>query len=191
MTETLYTKDSPEPPADVVVLKETNETNILDYLVRVRAGWAWSDQPVTETSFYDCWEDVVNEARSPLRVYTPTEPRSETTAAPGFITLDSGTRATFPSGMQRDTQSGKPRYDLIPIWFIRELAELMARGAEKYGDKNWELADSPAEADRMDASGLRHHFQYLEGDKTENHLAATVFNLFAAEQTRRKVGSNE
>lgn len=108
-----------------------------------------------------------------------------------FVTLDSGTRQSFPSGMQRDTQSGKPRYDLIPLWFLRELAELMARGAEKYGDRNWEQANSPEEADRMDASGLRHHFQYLEGDTTENHLAATVFNLFAAETTRREIAAAE
>jgi hypothetical protein len=93
--------------------------------------------------------------------------------------------------MQRDTQAGKPRYDLIPLWFLRELAELMARGAEKYGDENWTLANTPEEVKRMHASGLRHHFQYLEGDKTENHLAATVFNLFAAEQTSWKVGGSE
>ncbi|WP_158881901.1 dATP/dGTP diphosphohydrolase domain-containing protein [Amycolatopsis anabasis] len=108
-----------------------------------------------------------------------------------FVTLDSGKRHEFESGMRRDAQEGKPRYDLIPLWFLRELAELMARGAEKYGDRNWELANSKEEADRMDASGLRHHFQYLEGDRTENHLAAVCFNLFAAEQTRRKVAAAE
>lgn len=106
-----------------------------------------------------------------------------------FTTKDSGERVEYASGMHRDVQTGKPRYDLIPLWFIRRLAELMARGAEKYGDRNWQLANTPEEADRMDGSGLRHHYQYLERDKSEDHLAATVFNLFSAEDTRTRVES--
>lgn len=108
-----------------------------------------------------------------------------------YVTLDSGERAEYPSGMRRDSQEGKPRYDLIPLWFLRRLAELMARGAEKYGDRNWELACTDEEYARFRASGLRHHFQHLEGDQTEDHLAATVFNLFAAEQTLDNVLSRQ
>jgi len=36
----------------------------------------------------------------------------ETTNTSGFITKDSGKRETFESGMKRDTQDGKLRYDL-------------------------------------------------------------------------------
>ena len=45
-----------------------------------------------------------------------------------FITKDSGVREEFASGMKRDTQNGKPRYDLLDRAFLKRWAELMARG---------------------------------------------------------------
>ena len=38
----------------------------------------------------------------------------------------------------RKDDSGKPRYDLIPPIPLKELAELFAIGAKKYGPRNWE-----------------------------------------------------
>jgi hypothetical protein len=105
----------------------------------------------------------------------------------GFTTLDSGERVDFPSGMRRDTDKGKPRYDLIPRPMLRRLAELYARGAEKYGDDNWTLADSQAEVDRFQASAFRHFMQWLEGDRDEDHGIAVVFNVFAAETIQAKL----
>lgn len=96
-----------------------------------------------------------------------------------FITKDSGERIEFASGMRRDVVTGKPRYDLIPLEPLKRLAGLYARGAEKYGDWNWQLASSQEELDRFKQSGLRHMFQWLEGDLTEDHAIATVWNLFA------------
>ena len=54
-----------------------------------------------------------------------------------FKTKDSGKRTSFSTGMQRDTQEGKPRYDLViakshKYDMLTRWAELMARGAEKY-----------------------------------------------------------
>lgn len=46
-----------------------------------------------------------------------------------YITKDSGVRESFDSGMVRDTQQGKPRYDLIDRPILKRWAELMARGA--------------------------------------------------------------
>ena len=54
-----------------------------------------------------------------------------------YQTKDSGKRVEFKSGMRRDSTEGKPRYDLIPLEPLKRLAELYARGAEKYGDRNW------------------------------------------------------
>lgn len=104
-----------------------------------------------------------------------------------FTTLDSGERVDFPSGMRRDTDKGKPRYDLIPRPMLKRLAELYARGAEKYGDDNWTLADSQAEVDRFQASAFRHFMQWLEGDRDEDHGIAVVFNIFAAETIAAKL----
>lgn len=104
-----------------------------------------------------------------------------------FTTLDSGARVDFPSGMRRDTDAGKPRFDLIPLPMLRRLADLYTRGSAKYGDRNWELADSQAEVDRFQASAFRHLVQWLEGDRTEDHAVAVVFNVFAAETIAGKL----
>lgn len=104
-----------------------------------------------------------------------------------YITKDSGMRVDFASGMRRDTNEGKPRYDLIPIPVLKRLAELYARGAEKYGDKNWELANSQEELDRFKASCLRHLYQWLEGDEDEDHAIAVVWNVFAYETIKERL----
>lgn len=35
-----------------------------------------------------------------------------------FVTKDSGERQLFSTGAQRDTQSGKPQFDRIPVWLL-------------------------------------------------------------------------
>jgi hypothetical protein len=104
-----------------------------------------------------------------------------------FTTQDSGQREAFASGMQRDTQNGKPRYDLIDRAFLKRWAELMARGAEKYGEENWRKAAGEAELKRFKASAIRHMFQYLEGDTTEDHAIAVAFNLAGALMVEEKL----
>lgn len=93
-----------------------------------------------------------------------------------FITKDSGKRQSFSTGMVRDVQDGKPRFDLIPTEGLRRLADLYARGAEKYGDDNWKKGQPYS---RAYASLFRHLIQWREGDRTEDHIAAVVFNAFA------------
>lgn len=104
-----------------------------------------------------------------------------------YETKDSGRREEYASGMRRDIQEGKPRYDLIPIPLLRRLAELYARGAEKYGDNNWKLANSEEELQRFKASGLRHLYQWLSGEQDEDHAIATVWNIFAYETIKKQI----
>lgn len=115
-----------------------------------------------------------------------------------YITKDSGERAEFESGMQRDTEAGKPRFDLmIPLdvpydqQFITRLAALFGRGAVKYDDRNWEKADSEAEMARMKSSAFRHFMQWLCGEDDEDHAAGTVFNILAHETTKAKIALAE
>ena len=100
-----------------------------------------------------------------------------------FVTKDSGKRHTEDSGFQRDTQEGKPRfYLLFPKGLpyseqpLTRLAELMARGAEKYDDRNWEKACSQEALDRAKESLLRHCIQAVNGEVDEDHYAAIMFN---------------
>jgi hypothetical protein len=110
-----------------------------------------------------------------------------------YPTLDSGERAEFASGMVRDTNGGKPRFDLLVAdgvdyedQFLTRCAALMQRGAVKYGDRNWEKADSREEWERMRESAFRHFMQWYCGDAVEDHDAGAFFGLFAAEMTAEK-----
>ena len=112
---------------------------------------------------------------------------------PKRVTKDSGARAEFDSGMVRDTAEGKARFELLlPLGvpyaeqFLTRVAELMARGAEKYDSRNWEKADSEAEMERNKSSALRHLVQWAAGEDDEDHAAAVVFNLLAHETTKWK-----
>lgn len=106
-----------------------------------------------------------------------------------FETKDSGRREEFKTGMVRDTQDDKPRYDLIDGPFLKRWAELMARGAKKYGENNWKKAATQEELSRFRSSAARHLFQWLEGDVTEDHAAAVAFNLAGAEMVREKMNN--
>lgn len=129
---------------------------------------------------------------------------------PEFITKDSGERQEYKSGMKRDVQTGKPRYGLIYKPLLKRWASLMTRGAEKYGDSNWQLADSKEEIIRFMESAERHFQQFInltkvelntilkekifkdeslrdyEEDKEEDHAAAVLFNIAAVEYMKEK-----
>ena len=103
-----------------------------------------------------------------------------------FVTKDSGVRIHFASGAKRDTQEGKPRYDLIPPLALKRIAELYARGAVKYNEHNWSLGISQQ---RMFSSAFRHLMQFALGEKDEDHLAAVCFNVMGImhfQETGRK-----
>lgn len=102
-----------------------------------------------------------------------------------FVTKDSGQRQDYASGMRRDLQEGKPRFDLmVPDMPYEEtalyrFAALLGRGAEKYGENNWQLANSEEEYNRFRSSAFRHFMQYIAGEEDEDHMAAVMFNLNA------------
>lgn len=111
-----------------------------------------------------------------------------------FKTKDSGERENYVSGMQRDIQVGKPRFDLLLLsdmpyeeQFLTRFAALLERGAEKYGERNFELANSPEELARFKASAHRHFMQWVCGEVDEDHMAAVAFNLMAAEYVKWKL----
>lgn len=111
-----------------------------------------------------------------------------------FTTKDSGKRAEFDSGMVRDTQDGKARFDLLfPLGvpfkeqMLTRLADLMERGAQKYTERNWEKANSQEELDRYKSSAVRHLIQWLTGETDEDHAAAVMFNIIAHETISLKL----
>ena len=88
---------------------------------------------------------------------------------------------TFASGAIRQAtvagQKGRPvRFDLISPIGLRRLAETMAEGSAKYGDHNWEKG---IPVQNLLNHALAHIYEYLGGDRSEDHLAHASFGLFA------------
>jgi len=89
---------------------------------------------------------------------------------------DSGKREVYTSGMTREPNLSRGRYDLISPIALKALAIHMERGAEKYEDRNWEKG---GKLSRHLNSAMRHLQQYLEGDRSEDHLSASIYNSMA------------
>lgn len=101
-----------------------------------------------------------------------------------YITKDSGERLNFASGMQRDIEENKPRFDLLMALddsyencLLTRWAKLLDRGARKYSERNWEQANSIDEFKRFKSSAFRHFMQLIMGETDEDHFAAVLFNL--------------
>ena len=81
----------------------------------------------------------------------------------------------FDTGAVRDSVEGKGRCDLLPADCVLRVAKTYQRGAEHYDARNWEKG---VPASSFIDSALRHLLRWLDGDKTEDHLGAAVFNVF-------------
>jgi hypothetical protein len=113
-----------------------------------------------------------------------------------FVVRDSGAREQFGTGVVRDTQSGKVRFDLLlpeglPFdeQFLTRCARHMTLGAQKYSARNWEQARTPEELARFRASAFRHFMQWLCGQNDEDHAAAVFFNIMGAELVKYRLSS--
>lgn len=84
--------------------------------------------------------------------------------------------AKHPTGAVRDNQENKGRFDLISPIALKRLAIHYELGGKKYGDKNW-LKGLPGWS--CFSSAVRHLYQWLAGDRKEDHLAAAAWNIFA------------
>jgi len=115
-----------------------------------------------------------------------------------FTVKDSGQRQSYKSGMVRDLQDGKARFDLllapgVPYehQLLTRWAMHMTRGAVKYGPQNWTKADSDEELSRFRQSALRHMLQWATGEVEEDHASAVMFNLLAYETTKWKLAQRK
>lgn len=98
------------------------------------------------------------------------------TVPPGEINTPAFIEAAKKAGLKFD--AGKPRMELISPIAMEELGKVLAHGAKKYADRNWEkgLAWS-----RIIGSLLRHLFAYMRGERVDpesgcSHLAHVLCN---------------
>lgn len=105
----------------------------------------------------------------------------------------------FDGGGMREPVGDRPRFELL--WpkgvpfdeqFLTRCAVHMAKGAHKYASRNWEDFSDTEALERCESSAHRHLMQWLTGvDDGEDHAAAIVFNLMAAEHVRAKLRKAE
>ena len=90
----------------------------------------------------------------------------------------------FSTGAVRGDATRKGRFDLIPTMMLHRWAQLMERGSIGYGDRNWERG---IKLSSFQDSAMRHLVQLIEGDRTEDHAAAILFNVSGYEYTRAEI----
>ncbi len=81
----------------------------------------------------------------------------------------------------RKDDTGKLRYDLIPIEPMRKVAEVYTIGAKKYEDRNWEKG---IKWGRIYAAMQRHLTSWWNGEQNDpidgqHHLASVVWGALA------------
>lgn len=80
----------------------------------------------------------------------------------------------------RKDDTGKARYDLIPVNALREVAGVLGYGCRRYGANNWRSV--PGARARYTAAALR-HFEAWRGGEIKDpesgypHLAHVVCNV--------------
>ena len=97
---------------------------------------------------------------------------------------DSGQRQEFDTGSVRDIREGKGRFDLIPPYSLKRLAQHFENGAVKYGDRNWQKGQPLS---RYLDSAARHLYAFLGGSRDEDHLAAVTWNAMAVIWTEEQI----
>lgn len=108
-----------------------------------------------------------------------------------YVIKDSGKRVLYDSGFTRDTGEDKPFYDLIPYEPLKRLAMHFTNGAKKYGENNWQKANSPEEYQRFLRSAFRHLTAWSAGKEDEDHASACIWNIMAYEyHTKHKNDNN-
>ncbi len=95
---------------------------------------------------------------------------------------DTGARSEFSTGAVRDASEGKGLPSLIPLDALRAVARRFEDGATKYGRNNWQQG---IPLSRYVDSLYRHLWQFMEGDETEDHAGAIIWNAMCLTQTKK------
>jgi Domain of unknown function (DUF5664) len=106
-------------------------------------------------------------------------------------TVIPGKTEQMSTGAQRADATGKGKYVLVSPIAMRRISGVYERGAAAYGANNWKKGMPMS---RVLDSALRHLYQYIGGDRSEDHLAQAAWNVFAAihfEETRPELNDLE
>lgn len=92
--------------------------------------------------------------------------------------VDVGPDAPITTNARGGKQSAALHYTLLPAKAITRLAETLTGGARKYGWNNWRRIPVEEQLDHV----MQHLIAYLDGDKSDDHLAHALCRIaFAVE----------
>jgi hypothetical protein len=86
-------------------------------------------------------------------------------------------RREYDTGAVRSADCEQTRYDLISPIGLRALAKTYAEGSSRFGFCNWE--NGMPVTDLLNHA-IAHVYNFLEGDRAEDHLAHAAWNLLGA-----------
>lgn len=93
-------------------------------------------------------------------------------------------RTIFESGAVRELDSAhKGRYDLLPVYATRRLAQYYAECLVKYPPRNWERGIPYSSC--ID-SAKRHLDKFIMRMEDEDHLTAAIWNLLCILEYRER-----
>lgn len=101
---------------------------------------------------------------------------------PKFIHRDGGAIEVYEGGGKRG--SVEERYDLVPPAGLQKVAVAMAEGAKRYGDHNWHGLP----ISNCTNHALKHIYQWIDGDRSEDHLGHAAANLLMAAELEQRNG---
>lgn len=118
--------------------------------------------------------------------FRPCEAPPATTPAPTPPEAAVAPAGGLSGGVKHD--EGKPRMDLLPPEALREIAEVLGVGAQKYDAHNWRKGFAYS---RLTAAALRHLFAWVGGENKDPesgkshlaHAACCLMFLITFEQT--------
>jgi len=101
---------------------------------------------------------------------------------------DSGKRSEFATGAVRDASYGKGIPSAIPPRALMRLARRFEDGAAKYKRDNWKQG---IPLSRYVDSLYRHLWAFMEGDDSEDHLGAVIWNAVCLSETHDMIRNYE
>ena len=99
---------------------------------------------------------------------------------PSIPLPDTGDRSEFNTGAVRDASKGKGIPSAIPTRALLKLAKRFEDGAAKYERDNWKQG---IPLSRYVDSLYRHLWAFMDGDRTEDHLGAIIWNAVCLSET--------
>jgi len=91
--------------------------------------------------------------------------------------MTNNNRHEYNTGAVRSADCETARYDFISPIGLRALAKTYAEGANRFGPFNWE---NGMPATDMLNHAITHIYEFLGGDRTEDHLGHAAWNVIGA-----------